>query len=338
MCNSVIKSKITMALVSVGVFLASHTSISETNIVQKVRPVEPMTTGSIPQNPLPDKERLNSFEKVGRVFRTLKEIPLKHSFSAGFVSKRTSILQQHNISKSAIMVFNKEKKTRNRNQIAHTFYVKTPPKQPKTVLPAMLSELAKDKTVKIIAFAYAPIEPDYARQSPFESVLKTENTTLNQEVVSFVKGDHEWAKKRLSESVMSTQEQRCLAAAVYFEARGENVKGQAAVAQVVLNRVKNPTYPNSVCGVVYQNENWRNKCQFSFACDGIKDKINEPYHWRKAQYVAKAVASGEIYLPEVGSSTHYHASYVRPNWAHTMEKMKKIGSHIFYRTYGGGWS
>jgi spore germination cell wall hydrolase CwlJ-like protein len=137
---------------------------------------------------------------------------------------------------------------------------------------------------------------------------------------------------------MSTAEQRCLAAAVYFEARGENVKGQAAVAQVVLNRVKNPTYPNTVCGVVYQNDDWRNRCQFSFACDGIKDRISEPYHWRKAQEVAFAVASGEIYLPEVGSATHYHATYVKPRWARTMEKMKKIGTHIFYRTYGGGWS
>jgi spore germination cell wall hydrolase CwlJ-like protein len=137
---------------------------------------------------------------------------------------------------------------------------------------------------------------------------------------------------------MSENEQRCLATGIYFEARGESTKGQAAVAQVILNRVKNPSYPNTVCGVVYQNDNWRNRCQFSFACDGIKDRITEPYYWRKAQQVALAVSSGEIYLPEIGASTHYYASYVHPSWARTMQKMKKIGTHIFYRTYGGGWS
>jgi spore germination cell wall hydrolase CwlJ-like protein len=71
-----------------------------------------------------------------------------------------------------------------------------------------------------------------------------------------------------------TKEQKCLAEGIYFEARGEKVEGQAAVAQVILNRVRNPTFPNTICGVVYQNDTWRNRCQFSFACDGIRDRIN----------------------------------------------------------------
>ena len=129
-----------------------------------------------------------------------------------------------------------------------------------------------------------------------------------------------------------------LANAIYFEARGESAKGQAAVAQVVLNRVRNPAYPNTICGVVYQNDNWRNRCQFSFACDGKKDRITSPSHYKTAEEIAMAVTAGKIFIPEIGSSTHYYAQYVRPGWARTMQKMTKIGLHIFYRTYGGGWS
>ena len=121
-----------------------------------------------------------------------------------------------------------------------------------------------------------------------------------------------------------------------FEARGENLKGQAAVAQVILNRVRNPTYPNTICGVVYQNKTWRNRCQFSFACDGARDRVRSPGHYRTAQDIAMAVTAGKIFIPEVGSATHYHATYVHPRWARTMEKMKKIGLHIFYRTRSGG--
>ena len=134
------------------------------------------------------------------------------------------------------------------------------------------------------------------------------------------------------------KEQRCLSEAVYFEARSEPEAGQAAVAQVVLNRVKSGLYPSSVCGVVYQNMSWRNRCQFSFACDRIKDRVTSPEHYAMAEEVALAVTSGKIWLTEVGSSTHYHADYVRPRWARTMELMERIGRHLFYRTQGGGWS
>ena len=76
--------------------------------------------------------------------------------------------------------------------------------------------------------------------------------------------------------VFSKAEQTCLANGIYFEARGESVRGQAAVAQVMLNRVRNPAYPNSICGVVYQNDKWCNRCQFSFACDGSQESHPEP--------------------------------------------------------------
>ncbi|EFG8199908.1 cell wall hydrolase, partial [Escherichia coli] len=136
----------------------------------------------------------------------------------------------------------------------------------------------------------------------------------------------------------SAAEQKCLATAIYFEARGEEVRGQAAVAQVILNRVRNPAYPATVCDVVYQNDNWINKCQFSFACDGIPDVIADRGAYRLAKDVAMAVSGGKVFLPEVASSTHYNATYVSPRWARSMERMTQIGSHIFYRTFGGGWS
>jgi spore germination cell wall hydrolase CwlJ-like protein len=106
----------------------------------------------------------------------------------------------------------------------------------------------------------------------------------------------------------------------------------------VLNRVRNPAYPNTICGVVYQNDQWHDRCQFSFACDGIKDRVLSPSNYKMAQDIAMAVTAGKIFIPEIGSSTHYYATYVHPGWARTMQKMKKIGLHIFYRTYGGGWS
>jgi len=125
--------------------------------------------------------------------------------------------------------------------------------------------------------------------------------------------------------------EKCLAEAIYFEARGEPVEGQYAVAQVVMNRARSGYYPNTVCGVVYQNKTWRNACQFSFACDRIPDRVNNVYAWRLATRIARDVTEGGAWLPEVGSSTHYHATYVRPRWIRDMVKLDKIGRHIFYR-------
>jgi spore germination cell wall hydrolase CwlJ-like protein len=150
--------------------------------------------------------------------------------------------------------------------------------------------------------------------------------------------DHAWVANPIPDSARSSAEKRCLAEAIYFEARGEPIRGQMAVAQVVVNRLKNPAYPNTVCGVVYQNRDHYNACQFSFACDGIRDVVRDPVAWSTAQALANAVLDGEaIWLEEVGSSTHYHATYVHPSWANEMQRMAQIGVHIFYRTYGGGW-
>ena len=131
------------------------------------------------------------------------------------------------------------------------------------------------------------------------------------------------------------KEQRCLAEAVYFEARSEGEQGRAAVAQVVLNRVKSGLYPNTVCGTVYQNASRYLACQFTFACEGKSLRITEPGPWRDAVRIAREVYDGTTYLADVGASTHYHANYVRPYWARKLKKMDTIGRHVFYKLRPG---
>ncbi|WP_406857415.1 cell wall hydrolase [Alsobacter sp. KACC 23698] len=131
------------------------------------------------------------------------------------------------------------------------------------------------------------------------------------------------------------KEERCLAEAVYFEARSEPEEGQAAVAQVVLNRVKSGLYPASVCGVVYQNRHRKFACQFSFACEGKALRITETEHWKMAVRIAREVTFGQTYNADVGGATHYHANYVKPFWAKRLKKMDVIGRHIFYKLKPG---
>ncbi len=130
--------------------------------------------------------------------------------------------------------------------------------------------------------------------------------------------------------------EKCLASAIYFEARGEPVRGQIAVAQVVLNRVFSRFYPNDVCGVVYQNAHRRHACQFSFACDGQGEEVNNAGAWGRAMRVAKGALDGKLWLPEIGKATHYHADWVRPWWVRTMKKVHELGVHTFYRPHRWG--
>jgi spore germination cell wall hydrolase CwlJ-like protein len=130
--------------------------------------------------------------------------------------------------------------------------------------------------------------------------------------------------------------EKCLAEAVYFEARGEAVRGQIAVAQVVMNRTFSGFYPNTVCGVVYQNKHRHYACQFTFACDNVADVVRERDMWERARKIAKAMLDGQLWLPEVGKSTHYHAYWVHPSWVSEMKKMYKFGVHTFYRPRAWG--
>jgi spore germination cell wall hydrolase CwlJ-like protein len=125
--------------------------------------------------------------------------------------------------------------------------------------------------------------------------------------------------------------EKCLADAIYFESRGEVEKGQVAVAQVVINRAFSGYYPQNVCGVVYQNAHRHLACQFTFACDGIKDVVTEPDMWEQAKRIARDMLDGKLWLSEVGKATHYHAFWVRPNWIREMRKIQRIGVHTFYR-------
>ena len=123
----------------------------------------------------------------------------------------------------------------------------------------------------------------------------------------------------------------CMATAVYFEARGETYRGQVAVGQVVMNRLAHRIYPKTICGVVFQNQQMRNACQFSFACDGIPETVTESKAWAQAEEIARGVINGSLYLPDVEKATHYHATYVYPDWAPRLKKVVKIGHHVFYK-------
>jgi spore germination cell wall hydrolase CwlJ-like protein len=181
-----------------------------------------------------------------------------------------------------------------------------------------------------VALAYAAPEDKAESEAPFNAVIAKRGTIV---LDPDIKSTHAWLNNAIPKSAHSRKELKCLADAIYFEARGEPERGRIAVAQVVLNRLKNPAYPNTICGK-------RNRCQFSFACDGIPERINNKAAWAEAQALAKRVMEDDrtLYLDDVGAATHYHATYVRPRWARHMTKKEKIGRHIFYQTHKGGWS
>ena len=164
---------------------------------------------------------------------------------------------------------------------------------------------------------------------------------LNDEVLS-VDGDliHVGALQparpfRIVQAGSATQRRSldCLAAAVYHEARSEGEAGQRAVAQVVLNRVRHPSFPATVCGVVFQGAGRRTGCQFTFTCDGSLRRRRVPAAWEEALQIAEEALAGRVYAP-VGTATHYHTNQVNPYWAGTLTRITELGAHIFYRWRG----
>ncbi len=133
----------------------------------------------------------------------------------------------------------------------------------------------------------------------------------------------------------SQSDSDCLTQAVYYEARGEGLDGMRAVAQVILNRVRHPAYPKTICGVVYQGAYLRTSCQFSFTCNGAMGAPIEAWAWRRAKQVADAALGGYV-MAAVGSATHFHTLSVDPVWSDSMVKIATIGSHIFYQFRGHG--
>lgn len=128
----------------------------------------------------------------------------------------------------------------------------------------------------------------------------------------------------------------CMTAAIYYEAAHEPVTGRRAVAQVILNRVRHPAFPDTVCGVVFQGSERKTGCQFTFTCDGSLSRTPVTGLWLSARAIAAAALGGFVET-SVGHATHYHASYVLPYWAGNLTKLRTIGSHIFYQ-WKGGWS
>jgi hypothetical protein len=125
----------------------------------------------------------------------------------------------------------------------------------------------------------------------------------------------------------------CLAQAISYEAGNETVAGQEAVAQVVLNRLRHPAYPKTICGVIYQGSERKTGCQFTFTCDGSLRRARSAQSMAFATAVAERVLSGGT-SAIVGGATHYHANYVSPYWAPSLVKIATIGAHIFYRMPG----
>ena len=125
----------------------------------------------------------------------------------------------------------------------------------------------------------------------------------------------------------------CLTQAVYYEAATEPREGQEAVAQVVLNRLKHPAFPKSVCGVVFEGSQRGMGCQFTFTCDGSLARAPVSWRWDAAEQVATAALAGHV-ASEVGASTHYHAAWMTPYWSSSLVRTQRIGGHIFYRLPG----
>lgn len=142
---------------------------------------------------------------------------------------------------------------------------------------------------------------------------------------------------QLGNALESSRELECLADAVYYEARGETPSGQAAVAQVVMNRVRHPAFPKSICGVVFQGAVNRTGCQFSFACDGSMRRARDVGAWARARKIASRTLAGAM-PSEVGSATHFHTINVSPGWGPRLLRVAQVGMHIFYRFGRGGVS
>ena len=177
--------------------------------------------------------------------------------------------------------------------------------------------------------ALAPAQPSGEDQAGESIASKGEVTGVDQHPKSPAERLALTGKTRV-------KAEKCLANAVYFESRDEPVRAQIAVAQVVMNRVFSPFYPNDVCGVVYQNANRHLACQFTFACDGIPAVITEPAAWARAQHIAHDVLDGKLWMPEVAKSTHYHDSWAHPNWVGEMKRMDRLGGLVFYRPRAWG--
>jgi spore germination cell wall hydrolase CwlJ-like protein len=180
------------------------------------------------------------------------------------------------------------------------------------------------------AFYYLADEPYVPL--PVEAQIHSDGPRFTQNAV-VAAGEFAHPFRATGSATDRTRAQQCLAMAIYYEAASESDAGQRAVAQVVLNRVAHPSYPDTVCGVVFQGSERTTGCQFSFSCDGSLARRAAPMWWDRAAGVARAALAGAVYAP-VGLATHYHTVQVHPYWAPSLHHLTTIGAHRFYRWRG----
>ncbi|QIE47514.1 cell wall hydrolase [Pseudohalocynthiibacter aestuariivivens] len=178
-----------------------------------------------------------------------------------------------------------------------------------------------------------------AADTPVKKLLGQERRALNAmseaKLASYLKtpgGKFAYSRDWIDaqKPVKGNAEWRCLSEALYFEARGESVKGQFAVAEVILNRVDSPNYPNTICGVIKQGTGRKFQCQFTYTCDGHKEVIAEPRAFERVGKIAKIMTKADE-RPLTKGATHYHTRAVSPRWSRVFARTATIGVHHFYR-------
>jgi Cell Wall Hydrolase len=187
--------------------------------------------------------------------------------------------------------------------------------------PGLDSPVPMPELMDMAAYGISPTPPADYNPLPFQMPSQFNSGTSASSYI--------FASRNPTDSARSAI---CLTSAIYYEAATESDDGQRAVAQVVLNRVRHPAWPNTVCGVVYQGSD-RPGCQFSFACDGAMARAPSAAGWARASRIARTALAGYVYTP-VGLSTFYHTPQVNPGWNRRLIVAARIGNHIFYRMPG----
>ena len=193
-------------------------------------------------------------------------------------------------------------------------------------------------TSKAVAVSLEPPPTPVPELEPLEiQAIARETAEQINSAVAFSKAPNPAAKPFKLDGVETDMARAvdCLASAIFYEAGNETIEGQRAVAQVVLNRVRHPAYPKTVCGVVYQGQERSTGCQFSFTCDGSMARVPSAESWKRLQQLARSALTGSVYKP-VGLATHYHTDWVVPVWSASLEKIRAEGTHLFFR-WAGWW-
>ena len=202
----------------------------------------------------------------------------------------------------------------------------------------VLTAVSTVMTVVALTTSLAAEAPkDDASDALRKAELRGLNTVPSKRLASLLTAPENSAEVTFSKGWLSTQPKptgnanwKCLSQALYFEARGETLKGQFAVAEVIMNRVKSSRFPDNICAVINQGTGRKYQCQFTYTCDGNPERINEPGAYEQVGKVARAVMDGRA--PALtGGATHYHTTAVRPKWSRVYQKTAAIGVHIFYR-------